>query len=355
MSVPVWITRPDGRPLTGPAAPGGPAVATPPLRPGLVRRTTTHDSLRPAGLAGPVTLDARGRDIRVEADGAATVLDAARVTAEIGGFPARAIARIEADPGHPGLAALVGRGAAAGFRQAVDDALPGERASHSVRHQLLDDLPTALLVSGYALQFDRPARVPPRGLALQYPDLCAGWVAGGTIISGIETTGRVPLPLGPPVPPVDADDPDGWHETEPLPAHGMRRRRRIDVWRAGGERGARVECFFRDSHVDPDGVETAVHEYTVRATVDVATTTFTSCVAEFGALPWSECPGALASAGRLVGRRPDGLRRLVRDTFTGTSTCTHLNDTLRSLEDVGALVAQLPGADTDTGADETST
>jgi hypothetical protein len=31
----------------------------------------------------------------------------------------------------------------------------------------------------------------------------------------------------------------------------------------------------------------------------------------------------------------------VRDTFTGPTTCTHLNDTLRSLEDVGALLEHL--------------
>jgi len=32
------------------------------------------------------------------------------------------------------------------------------------------------------------------------------------------------------------------------------------------------------------------------------------------------------------------LRRHIRDTFLGTSTCTHLNDTLRSLEDIPALL-----------------
>jgi hypothetical protein len=37
----------------------------------------------------------------------------------------------------------------------------------------------------------------------------------------------------------------------------------------------------------------------------------------------------------------DGLRREVRKTFVGPSTCTHLNDTLRSFEDVGALLARL--------------
>jgi hypothetical protein len=320
-----------------------------------VRRTTTHDSLRLAGLDGPVTLDARGRDVLVAPDGALTVLAEAALDAEVT-VPARALDRLVASPPDPRLAALVGLSAASGFRQRVDEALPGERTSRSVLFQLLDDLPIALMVSGHAWQRAQPRDLPPprrrrdepdgqarpQRSAGQFPDLCAGWATGGTLLTGLERTGRVPTPYGPAVGRLDGDDPRGWHATAPLPAHAMRRRRRLDVWREPGEPGVRVECFFRDSHVDADGVETALHEYTVEATVDPATTTFLSCRADFGALPWVECPGALASAGRLVGLRPDGLRRVVRDTFTGTTTCTHLNDTLRSLEDVGALIDLLP-------------
>jgi hypothetical protein len=54
-----------------------------------------------------------------------------------------------------------------------------------------------------------------------------------------------------------------------------------------------------------------------------------------------ECPGAVASAGRLVGMRLAELRTWVRREMTGASTCTHLNDTLRSLADVSALVSAL--------------
>jgi hypothetical protein len=244
------------------------------------------------------------------------------------------------------LATLVGARASSGFRQKVGDALPGERDSHSVRFQLLDDLPTALLISGYALQhaagpLPRAPRKP--GPRQAQPDLCAGWISGGTIVRRIEETGQVPIASGPRVGPLHEVDADGWHALEPLPAHGMRRRRRLDVWREAGEPGVRVESFFRDSHMNADGVETALHEYTVRAAIDPVSRTFTSCDAEFGALPWQECPPALASAGRLVGLRPDGLRRHVRDAFTGISTCTHLNDTLRALEDVAALLDLLDG------------
>jgi len=62
--------------------------------------------------------------------------------------------------------------------------------------------------------------------------------------------------------------------------------------------------------------------------------------------PWAECPAAAASARRLAGQplagQPlAGLRAHVRQTLTGTSTCMRLNDTLRALEDVPALLSLL--------------
>ena len=61
-------------------------------------------------------------------------------------------------------------------------------------------------------------------------------------------------------------------------------------------------------------------------------------------LPWVECPNAVASAGRLRDQPLAGLRPWVRQTFTGTTTCTHLNDTLRTLGDLPRLAATLTGA-----------
>jgi len=40
----------------------------------------------------------------------------------------------------------------------------------------------------------------------------------------------------------------------------------------------------------------------------------------------------------------DGLRRAVRRSFVGPSTCTHLNDSFRALEDVGMLYDRLAGS-----------
>ncbi len=119
----------------------------------------------------------------------------------------------------------------------------------------------------------------------------------------------------------------------------MRRARLIDVWRADGL--VEVEAFFRDSHCSTEGFETVVHEYTVRARLDPETGVFVEGEASIGALPWQECPNAAASAHRLAGLPAATLRPVVRETFVGTSTCTHLNDTLRALEDVPALARAL--------------
>jgi hypothetical protein len=84
-----------------------------------------------------------------------------------------------------------------------------------------------------------------------------------------------------------------------------------------------------------------VHEYTFHADVDPATMRFVECRAAIGPLPFVECPSALASFTRLDGEPAEGLRRRVPNEFVGPSTCTHLNETMRSLEDVPALVAAL--------------
>jgi hypothetical protein len=139
-----------------------------------------------------------------------------------------------------------------------------------------------------------------------------------------------------------ADDARSWHVMAPLSPHGMRRRRRMDVGRAEG--GVHpVNAFFRDSHVDGDGHEAVVHEYGVAATVDAATRVVRSIVASANVLPWAECPASVGSASLLVGQPVGDLRPWGRANLRGTSTCTHLNDTLRGLADVGALIDQLAG------------
>ena len=148
---------------------------------------------------------------------------------------------------------------------------------------------------------------------------------------------------GPPAPVLEPPgDPRAWHAMELLWPHGMRRRRRLDVV-APTEPGApyRVDAHFRDSHMAEDGAEYVLHEYTVSGTVDHDGERGVEVSARARVLPWTECPQAVASAGRVAGMAVGELRSRVRHELVGASTCTHLNDTLRSLDDVAILIAIL--------------
>ena len=325
-----------------------PTSGSPFRRPGSIRRTTTVDSTRPDGLEQPLVQLGLARDLLTTGDGDAVVLAEAEMHVRTKWTAEGAIVEsLTLDPDVPGLDALVGRRAGGGFRAAID---ASDGAEHgSLPYLLLDEIPGATLVSGFAMAvaaergaFDMTAirmgaKSQPR---LQVPDLCAGWQAGGTLLANL-VDDRPPMLMGPTALPVVTadDDPDAWHHVERLPGDSMRRARRIDVWR---DDMIHVDVFFRDSHMDPDGEETVVHEYTLEAAVDPVTMIFVMCAATPRVLPWRECPEAIGSAGRVVGLPVLGLRPEVRTRLVGPSTCTHLNDVLRGLEDVDWLTRSLP-------------
>ena len=91
-----------------------------------------------------------------------------------------------------------------------------------------------------------------------------------------------------------------------------------------------------------EAIETVVHEYTVDVTVDPDTMVITHCDAQARVLPWLECPQAVGSSHRLEGWKVDDIRPEARTKLVGPSTCTHLNDVLRGLEDVHWLTDLLP-------------
>jgi hypothetical protein len=178
-------------------------------------------------------------------------------------------------------------------------------------------------------------------------DVCAGWRSGGTIMMSVETAGRPPMLQGPVAPVLDhLGDEAAWHDVAyDMEPNGMRRIRRIDV--ARGEPGAPllVDSMFRDTHMDRAGTTTIVHEYHLAATVDSDTFTVRSIDATPRVLPYHECPEAAASARRVVGTSTTGLRARTRAEFVGASTCTHLNDVLRALEDVEFLARAIDERD----------
>lgn len=324
------------------SGPRDPVTSTPPRRPGSVRRTTAIDQLR-ADMGEPKVVVASARDLRTGADGTPEVLDEVRVRADVDA--AGVVTGIAVEPADARLDALVGVHTGSGFRAAAARAVPEHAGRATVLHQLLDDVPLAALIGNYGFTRDNPDwEIPPEATA-GLVDLCAGWAAGGTMLTALGETGVFPVPIGPTAPPVDhGDDPWAWHDAGPMAPRSVRRTRRLDVWPADGdERALAVDVHFRDAHQGLDGEPEVLHEYTLTATVDAAPSVVRSVAVEARTLPWPECPGALASAQRIVGRRVDDLPGWVRAELAGTSTCTHLNDLLRSLAGVAALAPHVLG------------
>ena len=289
----------------------------------------------------------RGRDLHTAADGATTVVAESDLRLVIDYTQGMLVRELAVAPGVPGAESFVGARAGGGFRKVLDTQTEAERGS--LPYLLLDDVPGATLVSGMAMTVASDAgdadikawreRVnsAPR---LQMADVCAGWKTDGTLLQYV-VDGRPPVLRGPDAPPIlDAADPDGWIALDPLPAYATRRIRRLDVWR--DDDVARVDVFFRDTCTDRDADEFVVHEYTAQAAVDIDTMMIVECAAQPRVLPWLDCPEAIASAGRLVGWSVDDVRPESRTALVGPSTCTHLNDVLRGLEDVHWLTDLLP-------------
>ncbi len=315
--------------IVGPQQP----VQTPAmLVPGSLRRTSTIDTH--PGQTGDSDVELRARDV-VAADGTVDVLGETRVRAHLS---QRVIDEISSTPPDGRLARLRGCGVGPGFRSAVRKLLPGEVQRASLLHLLLDDWVGAALVSGYSVQHAAITlgveEKLPAGTADQMAGICAGFAPEASLVGYARRNDTIPSVHGPVAPPLE-----GLHAVEPLRAHGMRRFRRLDL-HPGDAASTSVgfDAHFRDSHVDGDGLETIVHEYTVGGFLDTSTRTITSVTADVRVLPWQECPGAIGSATRVRGMTLSELRERIRGEFVGTSTCTHLNDTLRCVADLDALL-----------------
>ena len=331
----------------------GPSVSTPPRPPGSTRRTTSIDM----DMSDGQVLVGRARDLVTPNRGDAVVVDEASFTARVDEYRrGQAIQELSTSPTIEGLDRLIGRSAARGYRRELQQLADEQGLVGGALYQLLDDVPGASLVAGYSPELNRrdatraapPASEPDAddgapGHLLALTGVCAGWQEGGAIVTNVLAVGHVPIALGPEAPSLARpDDPLAWHDLpDPIRPRGMRRRRRIDVVLPTDADGLlRVDAMFRDSYVTASGVETIVHEYTLTAEVDPATGEVLTSEATPRALPFAQCPEAAGSADRLVGQGLDDLRARIRAEFAGPTTCTHLNDMVRALADVGPLAAR---------------
>lgn len=289
---------------------------------------------------GSRSVRARGRDLDL-ADGTATVVDGVAIEADLDHDGC--LARIESEGAD--LSALRGERVRSGFRATVADRLPSHHQARTLLHALLDDLPGAVLVSGYGdLRRAESIALPPDRADLM-ADICAGWAREATMLKLVGQTGLVPVPGVATAPRLQGFG-EGCFENEPdLVAMDSRRARLVEV-RPDAE-GHAVSEWYRDSHLPDDGEgEVVVHEYDVTARLS-ADLTVEICEATARVLPWPECPRALNSAARAVGTQAGDLRPLVKSDFSGVSTCTHLNDAVRFLDEVVPLVAGAASSSSD--------
>ena len=330
----------------------GPSGHTPARVPDSARRTSHVDVDRDgAAWDAPTEITGAARDVVTGADGQGAVRDEVSLLVRADG-PGGLVTEIRSDPPEPGLDQLVGTPVMVGFRRAVASALPEHVAARTLLYRLLDDVPLAFLVSGHSMMLGEPepeepppgprnaglGPAPRRGPQL---DVCAGWQGGGMLGQLIETSGTIPHSLGPPAPVLTVEaDPLAWHARPTVGPRVTRRTRRLDLIRTGGHAAA-VDAHFRDSYGHIDGSERSLHEYTLAVEVDLPSGLIRSAEATPRALPWPECPQAVGSAGRLRNLSLGELPERVRREFTGITTCTHLNDTMRSLADAAGLVRLL--------------
>ena len=250
----------------------------------------------------------------------------------------RVIDDIGSDPHDGRLAQLVGSRVGPGFRSTVGKLLREEVQRASLRHLLLDDWVGAALVSGYGVQHAAITlgieEKLPAGTADHMAGICAGFAEDASLVPYARRNGTIPSVHGPVAPPLDVDGMGctprtatrAWHA--PVP---QARPRPVDPVSAD------FDAHFRDSHVDGDGVETIVHEYTVDGLDGhLDANHHARSPRDVRVLPWQECPGAIGSAARMRGMTLSELRDRIRGEFVGTSTCTHLNDTLRAIADLDA-------------------
>jgi hypothetical protein len=318
----------------------GPVVVLPGRRPGSVRRTITFDTSHPAGMGGPILLDGRGRDLWTTPPGTTRVLAEWRLVAELQPRSLR-VRWLTADPAWAFVEGLVGESASAGLRSRLREQPPGSSPLEELMVAMADDLPGAALIGGFAAARSGELVPQTREQFEQRLDVCAGWARGATMDVTFLARGTLPMPVGVPLPPGPREDPLDWHRRDPLPPASMRRQRLIDLAPVGGGDRVAVAAHFRDLYISPVDEPLVLHEYTAEAELEGDPAMVSRLEAAARVLPWPECPSALSSVAQAVGRPLGELRQKMGGAFMGTTCCTHLTDTVRSLGHVEGVARRL--------------
>jgi hypothetical protein len=282
------------------------------------------------------------------AGGPGTLLDQAEFRARLD--EDKTINAIVAEPSFPGIERLVGMRGGNHLRLFIKETMPDLIADGAPIYLALDDISGTALVSAFAWSHWHGGDIAERMRARFDPaeiqqmmaariNVCWGLAEGNSGVTGEGPTrdvagadaGDVRNPA----------DPEGWHELADIDGPGFRRARRIDVTRDSAAGVIRIDAAFQDSVKLKGGGRGAIHEYNIAATVDPDTLELLTLEPEARILPFSECPGAIHNAKRLIGSRISDVRASVLAQLRGPEGCTHLNDALRALAEVPKLAGYL--------------
>ena len=323
--------------------PNASVVGTPPRRAGSLRRTSNLSVSWPDGREGPEHLTGRARDLVTTMDGDASVHAEEELALVLD--RSQVITGATTRPDRDGVQHLIGVNAVRGFRAGVESALPDERRGTTPLALLLADVSTVSMIGGIAWSQrpvdsdagdDESLEASNSFLRSQGDNVaCSGFRRSGYYRQSLEKKIMFPhwfRPAGE----LEIEDEWAWHDMEPAADVCFRRRRRIDTWAVGDS--TVVDAHYRDSVWGPAHDEVALHEYSLTATIDTASHALSALAVTANVLPFPECPSVVQQVQDLVGLDVTGLRAGVQRELPGILGCTHLNDMLRGLSDVPALV-----------------
>jgi len=283
------------------------------------------------------SIDGAGRDIRTDADGRVSVLAEASIEIAVGHDGT--IVSVHATPNVPEVGSARGARLGAGFRRTIGDALVA--TAGTPLGVLLGDLSGSPAGMRYGL-VRRGEIESRRGAAMMGQGAFLG-CAGHRAVLSVAAASLAPLPMldAPLAPELLSVGADEFHPTQPQAPGTGRRIRCIDCWLE--DDSIVVGAFFRDTNRDPGGVDFVVHEYAMHAAIDRDDSRITTLRAEPHVLPFNTCVDASEHIGTLIGERITDVAIDIHSRVSGEISCTHLNDMVRFLADVPAMVGQLGG------------
>ncbi len=290
-----------------------------------MRRTAHINATWPEGFGTPMHLTGRARDLVTTSGGVPVVLELDELRLELDAT--QTVLSMFVSPHRDGAERLGGASGFRGFRAAVDAALPQERARATPLAFLLDDVPALSMIGGIAWAQHRATRDPaaPRPQTLVRSSSAEAARSRARAYARAATTTRAwskaitfPHWLRRRRRSRTSADAWSWHEIDPAPAVCLRRRRRIDTWRAGDV--IEVDAHFRDSVWGPDHDEIALHEYSLTATIDGRIARCCSSIDVVSrVLPFPECPAAAPHVATLVGTDVTTFRTRVHEVLAGAA------------------------------------